>query len=104
MNSTHLDLIRLGNTFRNANNQADLVLDGLNDRVGGTWWRHIDNACIRLGFPDSLSNSDITQQPIKEERASHLELNRRQAGQGVSDQLCWARHPLPFSSRMLMPL
>ena len=53
---TYLDLILLRNTLSNANNQANLVLNGLNDSVGGVGGRNVEHGCVGLGLLDGLSN------------------------------------------------
>jgi len=52
--STHSDFVRLGDALGNANNQANLVLDCLDDGVGSARWRHVQYRCVRLCLTNGL--------------------------------------------------
>lgn len=50
-----LDLIRLRDPLCDANNQADLVVNGLYDCIRCIRRRDIENAGVRLGVSDRLA-------------------------------------------------
>lgn len=54
MRKTHSDFVRLGNALGNANNQANLILDRLDDGVGGIRRRHVQHGCVWLGLANGL--------------------------------------------------
>ena len=51
---THSDFVLLGNSLGNADNETDLVLNGLDDGVRGAWWGHVEDGRVGLHFPDGL--------------------------------------------------
>ena len=50
-----LDFIGLRNTLSYANNQTDFILDGLNDGISSSRGRNVEDSCIGLYIPYSLS-------------------------------------------------
>lgn len=52
---TYANLVGLGNTLGNADNEANLVLDSFNDSVGGGGGRNVENGRIGLGLPNGLT-------------------------------------------------
>lgn len=52
---TYLDLVLLGDTLSDADNQANLVLNGLDNGVSSSWWRDIENGCVGFDFAHSLA-------------------------------------------------
>lgn len=53
---THPDFVQLGDTLRNADNKANLILDGFDDGIrGGGWW-HVEDGRIRLNLPYGLAS------------------------------------------------
>ena len=50
----HPDLVPLGDTLGNSDNELDLLLDGLDDGVGSTCGGHVDDGSIGLGFADCV--------------------------------------------------
>jgi hypothetical protein len=49
-----LNLVSLRDTLSDADNEANLILNGLNDSVGGERRGNIENGSIRLGFLNRL--------------------------------------------------
>ena len=54
MMTAHLDLVQLGNTFRDTHDETNLILNGLDDGVGGGRWWDVEDGCVGLDLPDSL--------------------------------------------------
>ena len=51
---TYPDFIQLGYTLRNADNEANFVLNGFDDRIRrGRWW-YVEDGGIRLDLPHGL--------------------------------------------------
>lgn len=101
MNGSYSDLVSLGNTLRNADNQADFVLDGLNDSIRGGRWRYIEDCGIRLRFPDSLKQRELVQTRMAPNEVNILrEQSQKLGDRDVSVLLCWAKHLLPSWCRM----
>ena len=53
---TYADLISLGDTLCDTDNETDLVLDGLDDGVGSRGWRDIEDRGIGFSLTNSLEN------------------------------------------------
>ena len=52
---THLDLVLLGNTLRNGDDETNLVLDGLEDGIRrGGWW-YVEDGGVGLDFPHGIT-------------------------------------------------
>lgn len=51
---THPDFVLLGDALRNAYNEADFVLNRLNNGIRGMWWGNVEHGRVRLYFPDGL--------------------------------------------------
>ena len=47
------------NALRNAHNEANLVLNCLNDRVGSAGGRHVQDRCVGLGLANGLKNRNF---------------------------------------------
>jgi len=104
-NAPYSDLVCLGNTLCNANNQAHLILDGLNDGICSGRWRDIEDCSIRLGFPDSLKQRGLVWTRICQVIVGILrERSQRPGDRDVSVLLCWEKRLLPFLCRMRGPL
>ena len=58
--STYLDFILLRDTFGNADNEANLVLDSLDNGVCGAGWRDVEHGRVGLSMVNSLCNSSIS--------------------------------------------
>lgn len=56
MRETYANLVGLGNTLRDTDNETNLILDSFNDSVGGGGGRNVENGRIRSGFLNGLSN------------------------------------------------
>ena len=52
---THLDLILLGDTLGDTDNETNLVLNRLDDSVGSGGGRNVENGRLGLDFPDRLT-------------------------------------------------
>lgn len=52
--SSDTDLILLGDTFGDSDDKRDLVLDGLDDGIGGTRGRNVEDGSVGLGLANSL--------------------------------------------------
>lgn len=52
----HPDLIPLRNTLGDGDDQLDLILDSLNDGVGGTCRRDVNDRSVRLGLADGVAD------------------------------------------------
>ena len=50
------DLVTLGDTLGDTDNETNLVLDSLDDGVGGTCGGNIDDSCVGLGDVNSLTD------------------------------------------------
>lgn len=50
----------MGNALRNAHNEANLVLNCLNDRVGSVGGRHVQDRCVGLGLANGLKKELYT--------------------------------------------
>lgn len=53
--STYPNLVLLGNALSNGDNEANLVLDGFNDCVGGGRWGNIEDSGIGLRLAHGLN-------------------------------------------------
>ena len=61
---TYPDLVRLGDSLGNTNDQRNLVVDGFNNGVGCRWRWDIDHSRVRSSLLDSLH---------KESHAAHID-------------------------------
>ena len=51
---THSDFVCLGDALGNANNQADLILNRLDNGVSCARRRHVQHGCVGLGLANGL--------------------------------------------------
>ena len=54
MVTAHLDLVQLGNTLRDTHDETNLILNGLDDGVGGGRWWDVEDSRIGLHLPHRL--------------------------------------------------
>jgi hypothetical protein len=54
LEKTHSDFVCLGNALGNANNQANLILNRLDDGISSVRRRHVQHRRVRLGLANSL--------------------------------------------------
>ena len=52
------DLVLLGDTFGDADDEGDLGFDGLDDGVGGKGRGNVDDRCVRIRFSHRLSRAE----------------------------------------------
>lgn len=55
--TTHANFVKLGDTLGDADDEANLVLDSLDDSVCGARRRDVENSRVRLCFPHSLNTT-----------------------------------------------
>ena len=58
--TTYLNLILLGNTLSNADNQTNFILNSLQNRISGGRRRDIEYGGIRFDFAHSLDSMSVT--------------------------------------------
>ena len=58
---TYLNFITLGNTLSDANNEANLILNCLDNCVSGSWRGDVKDSSFRLDLPDGLQTCSVAE-------------------------------------------